>query len=120
MKLTINEIKCDAPCSAVQDDNLFLLIQADAGPPVRYPMLGWDDMGAGDTMTLPDGGYVIEYSYGVIVTAWDEDSLVFKGLDSPDYLFNISVGPGSSVGSSSFTKYNHNGAQYTFTTTISN
>lgn len=120
MKLTITNITCNNPCSGIQDDDLFLLIQADGGVPMRYPVAGSVSMGANDEMPLPDGGYVIDYSYGVIITAWDRDSFLFKSLDSPDYLFNISIGAGSTVGDHPpFTKYNHNGAEYTFTTSIS-
>lgn len=117
MKMTITNITCNNPSSAIQDDNVFLLIQADAGPPVRYPPIGTERMGSGDTMELPAGGYVVEYEYGVVVTAWDRDSFIFKGLDSPDYLFNIFVD--TETTNSTNTKYDHNGADYTFTRNIS-
>ncbi|MBV0911697.1 hypothetical protein [Anianabacter salinae] len=114
--MTITNITCNNPCSGIQDDDVFLLIQADGGPPARYPAVGTYSMGAGTQWTL-EGGYEVDYDYGVIVTAWDRDSYMLKNLDSPDYLFNINV-KGNTT-SSTNTKTNHNGADYTFTRNIS-
>lgn len=118
MKLTITSITCNSTCSAAFADNLFLMIQSDAGVPARYPLKGSIDMSEKSSMALPSGGYSIEYDYGVIVTAWDDDGPI-KSVDAPDYLFNIGVGPSSPIGSATVTKYNHNGAEYTYSTTIS-
>ena len=55
--IPITKITCNTRHSTDKDDNVFLLIQADAGVPLRYPAVDFRDMGDGSTMTLPDGGY---------------------------------------------------------------
>jgi hypothetical protein len=115
--MTITNVTCNATCSGIQDDNVFLLIQADGGPPSRYPAFNSIKMGPGDTMTLPDGGYVVNFEDGVVVTAWDLDAFIFKIVNAPDYLFNIWVYYDTQ--SATETKYNNNGARYTFTRDIS-
>lgn len=116
MQMTITGITCDK-CHSSKEDNVFLLIQADAGVPARYPLVDSVDMGNGSTMTLPDGGYVVNFDYGVVVTAWDLDSRLFTGVNAPDFLFNFYVTSGS--GSASGTMSNENGAKYSYTYTIS-
>lgn len=69
-------------------------------------------------MALPAGGYSFDFDYGFVVTAWDRDSVVLKGLDSPDFLFNFD-GCTTSPGYYSQTLYNNNGAEYTYSRTIS-
>ncbi|GAB5445441.1 hypothetical protein [Gymnodinialimonas sp.] len=116
MKMTITNITCNNPCSGLQDDDLFLIIQADGGVPTRYPDIGTHSMGSGDSWDL-EGGLAVDFTYAVVVTAWDRDSYVFKNFDAPDYLFNINVKSIATSGSN--TKLNHNGADYTFTRNIS-
>jgi hypothetical protein len=118
MKLTINSIYCNATCSGIQKDNVFLIIQADGGPPIHYPAIGAINMAAGDSMTLPTGGYTVEFDYGFVVTAWDRDSYIFKGLDSPDFLFDFNACT-TSPASYTQTLYNENGAEYTYSRSIS-
>ncbi|MEN3747661.1 hypothetical protein TPR58_10810 [Sphingomonas sp. HF-S3] len=118
MKLTINSIYCKKTCSATQPDNVFLIIQADGGPPIHYPAVGWINMKAQEYMTLPEGGYSFDFDYGFVVTAWDADSVFLKGLDSPDFLFNFD-GCTTSPGYYSQTLYNNNGAEYCYDRTIS-
>lgn len=104
MKMTITGITCKATVSTVEStDNLFLLIQADAGPPARFPLTGSVDMKVGSEMTLPDGGYAVNFDYGVVVTGYDLDSLLLKNLDSPDFLFNLSVNTTSRSGTQTLT-----------------
>lgn len=123
MKMLITNITCNAPCSGVQDDNVFLLVQADAGPPMRYPPAKSYPMGTGDTMPLPVDsdtgvtGYSVNYDYAVIVQAFDLDSRVFTDIDQPDYLFNISADTQTPSGTTK--KYNHNSAVYSFTVEFS-
>lgn len=117
MQFAITKIACVQRHSTDKDDNVFLLIQADAGMPLRYPAVDSVDMGDGSTMTLPDGGYVVNFDYGVVVTGWDLDSRLFTGLNAPDFLFNFYVNSGS--GSGSGTMSNENGAEYSYAYTIS-
>ena len=53
----------------------------------------------------------------MVVTGWDLDSRLFTGVNAPDFLFNFYVNSGSA--SSSGTMSNENGAQYSYTYTIS-
>ena len=118
MKMTITSITCNATCSIPpKKDNVFLQIQADAGLPLRYPTVGVVDMGAGDSFTLPSGGYWVDFDYGVVVTAWDQDSVIITDLNSPDFLFNIAVNTHTASGTTS--TYNQNSAAYTYTIEIS-
>lgn len=117
MTLTISSIVCESTCSIPpKEDNVFLLVQADAGLPRRYPPLAVCDMGKGSSFTLPDGGYSIDFTYGVLVTAWDQDSILITELNAPDFLFNIAVDAGTPSGST--TTYNKNGASYTYTIAV--
>ncbi|MEM7269840.1 MAG: hypothetical protein AAF401_11370 [Pseudomonadota bacterium] len=112
-RLTITSVVCDETCATFEAyDNVFMPIQADGGLPIRYPPYGNQKMTDGDAMDLPDGGLKVDYEYGVVVTFWDEDSKIVQDLNQPDYLFNINVNAGSTSGSN--TKYNLNGAKYTF------
>ncbi|HVZ51842.1 MAG TPA: hypothetical protein VG986_07750 [Pseudolabrys sp.] len=117
MQMIITNITCNQRHSTTQDDNVFLLIQADAGVPARYPLVDSEDMGNGSTMTLPDGGYVVNFDYGVVVTGWDLDSRIFTNVNAPDFLFNFSVNSNSA--SYSGTMSNENGAKYSYSYTIS-
>ncbi len=92
MKMTLTNITCNATASTAEDnDDLFLMIQADAGPPVRYPLTGSITMKKEGQMPLPDGGYVINFDYGAVVTGYDLDERLLKNVDSPDYLFLVST-----------------------------
>jgi hypothetical protein len=118
MQMTITSITCKSTCSIPpKKDNVFLLIQADAGPPIRYPAIGVVDMGSDDAFTLPAGGYTVEFDYGVVITAWDQDSVVITDLNSPDFLFNIPVS--NHTGNGTTTTYNENSASYTYSIEIS-
>jgi len=131
MQLQITDITCIA-ASSIKPDNVFLIIQADAGAPLRYPIMGSHNMSAGDSMPLPppasssddsDSGtdaLIVEFEFGVVITAWDRDSFFLKGLDSPDYLFNINVCRASTWATTTYIAYEHNGAQYSFTRSLSN
>lgn len=113
MQMIITKITCNTRHSTDKDDNVFLLIQADAGIPLRYPAVDSVDMGDGSTMTLPDGGYTVNFDYGVVVTGWDLDSRLFTSVNAPDVLFNFYVNSGSA--SYSGTMSNENGANYSYT-----
>lgn len=131
MLLKITSIVCDATVSTVEStDNLFLMIQADAGPPARYPMTGSSPMKVGSSMPMPAVGtapnteyyYQVEFDYGVVVTGYDLDSLLIKNLDSPDFLFNFAVNTSSPSATQilSFAKNQGTGqSQYTVTYELS-
>ena len=118
MKMTITDITCDAVCSNIEgNDDLFLLIQADCGPPIRYPVMGGYELEKGQSMELPDGGLEVDYETGALVQAFDQDSKIVVNANQPDYLFSFACTTKSTT--KTFTTSNPNGASYTYTRTIS-
>ena len=102
--LSINSLTCQQTTSTVEsNDDVFLVIQADAGPPLRYPAAGVFQMaptgngktgrdGIYESMPMPEtGSYTIGFDYGVVVTGFDRDSTIDKNFNAPDFLFNFSV-----------------------------
>jgi hypothetical protein len=118
MKMNITNITCNSTASGALKDDVFLLIQADGMPPVRYPPIGVRPTGQGDRMELPEDGLVVDFKYGVIVTAFDRDYKILSSIfNDNDYLFNVWVNYQTASGTE--TKLNNNGASYTITRDIS-
>lgn len=110
MQLNIAKITCDAPARVVKDD-VFLVIQADGEEPTRYPQDGAIPVGPGQNLQLPDGGLIVDFTYGVCVTAFN-----LRFVRTNQYLFNIWVY--SSTTSGTENKYNNNNAVYTITRNV--
>lgn len=95
------------------NDEVFMIYQADAGVPVRYPAAKNQPMNtqsdtSKDILHVWYVNLVLNFDYEVLVTLWDDD----PGSNShSEFLVNYdytSASPPASV-----TMSNHNGANYT-------
>lgn len=76
-KPTFNAIQCKKSTNLPGNDDVFLMVQVDGGPPIRYPVYGTIEMNDGDTVNFPAGGEsnkpVFYFEHVLSVTVWDHD-----------------------------------------------
>lgn len=108
--IQILSITCNHPSEAGHDE-VYLICQADAGVPIRYPMHLADSnsMTSGDVWNLNDPNLILNFENEVLVTLWDCDENYIPALST--YLQSIDFERGSGQGSVNLT--NHNDANYT-------
>lgn len=95
------------------NDEVYIIIQADAGLPIRFPIVGTQNMNtssdsSNDTKQTWDVNLVLDFDHEVLVTLWDSD----PGTDrTSDFLINCDYS--SPNPPASYQMINHNGANYT-------
>lgn len=114
-RVQINSIKCNSTSESGHDE-VYIIWQADAGIPVRYPLVpGYQAMAAGDVW---DVGIELPFDYEALVTLWDQDVSYLSRYS--DFLINCDFTVGAFNGSSemSYNMVNNNGADYTINATL--
>jgi hypothetical protein len=120
--IMISSIACYGTSDFAGDnDEVYILYQADAGLPVRYPAVYYQRMNTtADPNSDPkktvlqtwDVGLQLDFDYEVLVTLWDQD---VKGVNSAsEFLINVDYASGAA---STTNMVNNNGANYTITAT---
>ena len=107
--IQITSIHCHDTSESGHDE-VYLVCQADAGFPIRYPAKFADahSMASGDTWTL-DPPLTLHFKNEVLVTLWDQD--ISYDPNVATFLQCNDFRPGS--GSGSVTLTNPNDADYT-------
>lgn len=87
-KLTFNSIKCVNPQTGKGDDEVFLMVQVDGGPPLRFPVQDFIKLNKDVTWVLqPDMDHPPVYHFEKILSCsvWDYDGPV-GFLNEADFL----------------------------------
>ncbi len=86
-KLSITEINCVHVGGSSQDDDVEILVQPDAGPPSKYPVIGSHSMNNGQVFSLSDNPPipVFYFDHTAAISVWDRDG-AFNTFDSADFL----------------------------------
>lgn len=108
--IQITKIHCTHNSEAGNDE-VYLVCQADAKFPIRYPAQPAQahSMGDGEDWELTDPPLILNFEYEVLVTLWDQDLSYDPNLAT--YLQSHDFRPGS--GSGSIALSNRNDAEYT-------
>lgn len=106
----IVSITCNGTSEAGHDE-VYLICQADAGIPIRFPAQLANSVSMTDSSvwTLNNPNLILNFEHEVLVTLWDCDVSYLPTLST--YLQSNDFTPGS--GSGSITLSNRNGANYT-------
>ncbi len=109
-KLSITEIKCVQVGGGSEDDNVQLLVQCDAGPPSKYPVIGSHSMNNTDILSLTGNtpSPVFYYDHTAAISVWDRDG-VGNFIDAADFLGANYV---HGAGTFSLDMYGDGGAHY--------
>ncbi len=113
-------------CNGTQEngnDEVVIYFQSDAGIPMRYPMTGYQRMNttadsSNDVVkTWNISDLEIMFNNESLVTLYDMDGADHTGAigNEPSFLINKDYNANNLNGS--FSKHNHNGANYTINTT---
>lgn len=114
-RIQINSIKCNST-SETGHDEVYIVYQADAGIPIRYPLVpGYNAMEKGDTWDLT---LELSFDHEVLVTLWDQDISYLSRYS--DFLINCDFTVAAFNGQStlSYNMINNNGANYTIAATL--
>jgi hypothetical protein len=95
--IQIISITCNHTSEAGHDE-VYLICQADAGIPIRYPIQLADShpMTGGNVWNLDDPTLILNFEYEVLVTLWDCDENYIPALST--YLQSIDFERGSGEG----------------------
>ncbi len=98
------------------NDEVYVIYQADAGVPVRYPPASYQRMNTTadpgkDVVQTWDMNLQLDFDYEVLVTLWDQDTS--WNPNNSEFLINADYT--SSTPPSSYSMSNNNGASYTIT-----
>jgi hypothetical protein len=121
IKLQILKITCNSPSESGHDE-VYLICQADAGIPIRYPAEppGYNSMTTGNVWTLDDPDLVLHFQNEVLVTLWDSDVSFVPSLAT--YLLSNDYQAGSTrttdTDPQTVTLVNPDGASYTIETQV--
>ncbi len=116
-KIQITSIECNGT-SESGNDEVYVIYQADAGYPARYPPANYQRMNTDadpdndvvQTWSPPD--LIMDFTNEVLVTLWDQD---VRGTD-PTFLMNQDYTADNIP--SSVSMHNHNGAEYTINVSV--
>lgn len=115
-RVTVTSITCKNTSESPHNDEVYIIYQADAGLPIRFPedtsVISMNVSGSGETTTW-NPNLQLDFDHEVLVTLWDRDSDI--GLISPSFLANIEYRADYFV--SSFDMTNHNDAHYVISAT---
>ncbi|MDF1698078.1 MAG: hypothetical protein P1U56_19680 [Saprospiraceae bacterium] len=90
-KITINSITCVARTNISNGNDVFLMVQSDGGPPIRYAVEGTWTMNDGTSIGFPTGGDPDKpqfvYEQICYISVWDHDGM-FGWVNAADMLGN--------------------------------
>jgi hypothetical protein len=123
----ITSIVCEATAdTGGNNDEVFVIWQADGGVPVRYPATGPQNMNstassnAVSTWNIPSKDLHLVFEKEAVVTLWDSQ----HSLDPSSAIYLMSyeytapgINPGYPASATSYTMSNHNGGKYTINAT---
>lgn len=123
----ITSIVCEATAdTGGNNDEVFVIWQADGGVPVRYPATGPQNMNstassnAVSTWNIPSKDLRLIFEKEAVVTLWDSQ----HSLDPSSAIYLMSyeytapgINPGYPASATSYTMSNHNGGKYTINAT---
>ncbi|MBA3879350.1 MAG: hypothetical protein C0500_06515 [Sphingobium sp.] len=119
--MTVTSINCKNTSETPHNDEVFIIYQADAGIPVRFPATSYQRMNtsadsANDVVSTWTTNLKLEFDHEVLVTLWDEDSKA--DLNKPTFLANVEYR--ADYFTSSWDMPNHNDAHYVINATKNN
>lgn len=92
--LTINSVHCNHQIADPGDDDVIILVQVDAGPPFRYPIIGVNGMNHSSetdwTLNSSYGRNSFDFSETIMISLWDQDGPT-DFIDAADMLGNFYV-----------------------------
>ena len=92
--LTINSVHCNHQIADPGDDDVIILVQTDAGPPSRYPIIGVNGMNHSDetdlTLNSTYGRNSFNFSETIMISLWDQDGPT-DFIDAADMLGNFYI-----------------------------
>ncbi len=106
-KLEITQIHCHSKGGSAPHDDVMILVQVDAGPPVRYPIFGAHSMKSGDNW---QPGSVYYFQTTAYISIWDRDGAM-NFCDASDMLGSFWVK--GDIGENAVTVRGDQGANYT-------
>jgi len=88
-RVTLTSINCKNTSETPHDDEVYIIYQADAGIPVRFPesnsIISMNVSGSGSTTDWYPN-LQLDFDHEVLVTLWDRESNL--GIISPSFLAN--------------------------------
>jgi hypothetical protein len=106
--IRITEIECFGTSEGGHDE-VFMIVQADGGAPIRFPASEpWSMSPTDNSVVYPN--FPIDFDYEALVMLYDQDT----PYDNNDAEFLINRDYTSDAGQS-YTMSNNNGAKYTIT-----
>lgn len=108
-KLTITKIHCKSKGGDAEYDDMMILVQTDAGPPVRFPLIGSKQMNTKDAYNNYAPNAVYYFSTTAYISIWDRDGAL-NFCDAADMLGAAWVGSGNA--NTSVTVRGDQGASY--------